>query len=170
MEVACVLVSDPELRAAGEARRLPREDIWEDELRALEGIGAALESERPGEAFFALGGLRGLHGGRRADVVAAALGAMRLPAGIAVAPTRFAAFAAARAGAGTVTPERLRDLLDPLPVAALLPRLGLGEREGEDLAETLRRLGLGTLGALAALSPARVADSFGPPPPPPQRL
>src|SRR4051812_38475358 len=44
---------DPE-RAAG---------LWEEALRRLEGIGAAPESERPGEAFFAAGGLRGLHGG-----------------------------------------------------------------------------------------------------------
>src|SRR4051794_23519759 len=163
MEVACVLIPESELRAAGEARRLPREDVWEDELRALEGIGAGVESERPGEAFFAVGGLRGIHGGRRAGVVEAALGAVDLAARIGIAPTRFAALSAARAGVGPVPPQRLHELLDPLPVATLVPRLGLGEREGEDFAETLRRLGVGTLGALTALSPSRVADRFGPP-------
>ena len=35
------------------------EDVWEDELRLLEGIGAALESERAGEAYFTVDGLRG---------------------------------------------------------------------------------------------------------------
>jgi len=163
MEVTCVLVPDSELRAVGEARRLPREDVWEDELRCLEGIGAAVESERAGEAFFALGGLRGIHGGRRTGVLAAARRALSLPVRIGVAPTRFAAFAAARADEGVVGPERLREFLDPLPIASLSPRLELGEREREGLLETLRRLGVDTLGALAALSPARVADRFGPP-------
>ena len=41
-------------------------------VRALEAIGAAVESERPGEAFFALDGLRGIHGGDGAGVLAAA--------------------------------------------------------------------------------------------------
>ena len=163
MEVACVLSLDDELRAVGEARRVPREDVWEDELRRLEGIGAALESERPGEAFFALGGLRGLYGGRREGVLAAARSALTVPVRLGVAPTRFAAFAAARDEAGTVGPRRLREFLDPLPVSILIPRLGLGERDGDDLVETLKRLGVGTLGALAALAPAKVADRFGPP-------
>jgi hypothetical protein len=32
-------------------------------VQRLEGVGAAAESERPGEAFFAVAGLRGIHGG-----------------------------------------------------------------------------------------------------------
>ena len=59
------MVGEPALQAAAEERRLPPEDVWEDELRRLEGIGAALESERAGEAFFAIDGLRGIHGGER---------------------------------------------------------------------------------------------------------
>src|SRR5438128_10739409 len=35
------------------------EALWERALRRLEGIGAAVESARPGEAFFAVEGLRG---------------------------------------------------------------------------------------------------------------
>ena len=38
------------------------ETAWEDALRRLEGIGAAVEPGRPGEAFFEAGGLRGLYG------------------------------------------------------------------------------------------------------------
>lgn len=49
-----------------------------------------------------------------------------------------------------------------LPVAALSERLGLPEQEAGKLVETLRRLGIGTLGELAALSPSHVADRFGP--------
>src|SRR3954454_5400267 len=108
MEVACILVSDPELRAVEEERKLPREDVWEDELRRLEGIGAALESERPGEAFFSAGGLRGIHGGHRAGGPPAARRALSPPAALAVAPTRFSAAAAADIGEELVTPPRLR--------------------------------------------------------------
>lgn len=49
-----------------------------------------------------------------------------------------------------------------LPVAALAGRLGLPEREAGNLVEALGRLGIGTLGELAALSPGHVADRFGP--------
>jgi protein ImuB len=52
--------------------------------------------------------------------------------------------------------------LSDLPVSALADRLGLPQREADNLVETLRRLGIGTLGELAALSPGHVADRFGP--------
>src|SRR4051794_41465230 len=38
------------------------EAAWEDALLRLEGIGAAIEPGRPGEAFFEAGGLRGVYG------------------------------------------------------------------------------------------------------------
>jgi protein ImuB len=163
MDIACVLSSDSSLRAAAEERRSSPEDVWEDELRRLEGIGAAPESERSGEAFFAIDGLRGIHGGERAGVVAAARRAVATPVRIGVGPTRFAAFAAAEEGERAVPPGALSEFLGPLPVSALAPRLGIGEREALDLVETLRRLGVTTLGALAALAPGSVADRFGPP-------
>jgi protein ImuB len=53
--------------------------------------------------------------------------------------------------------------LSDLSVSVLRDRLGLPEREAGNLVETLRRLGIGTLGELAALSPSHVADRFGPP-------
>ncbi len=52
--------------------------------------------------------------------------------------------------------------LSDLPVSALADRLGLPRREAGNLIETLGRLGIGTLGELAALSPGHVADRFGP--------
>ncbi len=162
MEIACVITPNAVLGAAAEDLGIPPEDAWEDELRRLEGIGAALECERAGETFFAVDGLLGLYGGERSGVVEAARAAADLPVRIGVAPTRFAALVAARSGE-IVPPARLRDFLAPLPVATLTPRLGLGEREAGDLAETMGRLGVTTVGALAALSPAHVADRFGPP-------
>jgi protein ImuB len=152
------------LRAAAERRRLPVEDVWEEELRRLEGIGAALESERPGEAFFVLDGLRGIHGGERAGVLAAARAALELPVRIGVAPTRFSARAAAGgASAEVVAGSVMREFLARIPVTALAPRLALAPRESESLTETMGRLGIRTLGALAALTRAQVADRFGAP-------
>jgi protein ImuB len=162
MEIACALVPEPLLCATAEERRLPVEDVWEDELRRLEEIGARVECERAGEAFFALDGLLGIHGGERAGVLAAARRATRLQVRIGVAPTRFGAFSAAGDGELVVPAPRLRDYLSHIPVPALISRLGLPPREAEGLGETMRRLGIGTLGALASLSSAQVADRFGP--------
>ena len=77
---------------------------WEAVARALEGIGAALELDRPGLAYFAADGLRGLHGGEE-GVIAAARGALGAAGGAAsgagraarvgAGPTRFCALAAA---------------------------------------------------------------------------
>lgn len=132
--------------------------------RALEAIGAAVESERAGEAFFAVGGLRGICGGDSAGVLAAAREAVAAPVRIAAAPTRFAAFAAARRGGdgAIVSPAELGGFLAPLPVSTLSIRLGGLEREGRDLVVALERLGVGTLGKLARLDPDQVADRFGP--------
>ena len=163
MEIACVLVTSAVLSAASERLRLPPEDLWEEELRRLEGIGAGLECERAGEAFFEVGGLLGLYGGERGGVLDAAAGVLRLPARIGVAPSRFAARAAAGQAERRVVPgSRLREFLARIPVAHLTPRLGLAPAEAADLAETLERLGVPTLGALAALTPAQAADRFGP--------
>ncbi|HET7121367.1 MAG TPA: hypothetical protein VFI17_08980 [Solirubrobacterales bacterium] len=119
-------------------------------LRALEGIGCAVESERPGEAFFALDGLRGLYGGSPAGVLAAAERAVGAGWWIAGGSTRFAAF---RAAAGWPRPA---------PVAALGSRLGVPEREAGELIDALERLGIRTLKEFSRLSPDQVADRFGP--------
>jgi protein ImuB len=145
-------------------------ELWDGLLGRLEGIGAAVESERPGEAFFAVDGLRGIHGGEVAGVLAAARDAAQLPVRIAAAPNRFAAFVAAGrgsrlprgAGGEAIVPRgALRRFLAPLPVTSLAARLGTSEREGAGLVTALKRLGLGTLGKLAALSADQVADRFG---------
>src|SRR6201746_72322 len=48
-------------------------------VRRLEAIGAAVESERVGEAFFAVDGLRGIHGGDSAGVLATGRGGLEGP-------------------------------------------------------------------------------------------
>jgi protein ImuB len=127
----------------------------------LEGIGAAVESERPGEAFFAVDGLRGIHGGDSAGVLAAARRALGGGPRIGTAPTRFASFAAAWKRT-SVPPSRLHVFLAPISTAILPLRLDAPGREAEQLVLTLERLGVDTLQDLSRISADRVADRFGP--------
>jgi protein ImuB len=148
-------------------------DAWERLLVRLEAIGAAVEPERPGLVCFDARGLLRLHGGssravrekkRLEGVLAAARRALRVPARYGVAPSRFAAVAAATQGRMrrpvivSGGREQARTFLAPMPVALLRARPALAE-----LPEALERLGIGTLGELAALAPAALADRFGPP-------
>lgn len=148
-------------RAAGE---------WERVVRNLEGIGAAVETDCAGEAFFAVDGLRSIWGPRREDVLARVARAIGRPARIAGAPTRFCAYAAAdasparhrRRGPQVIGAGREREFLAPLPVALLDRRLrGEGGNPGGRLVGTLERLGVRTLGDLAELPRVAVADRFG---------
>jgi protein ImuB len=216
-------------------------DAWERIVAALEGIGAAVESEHPGIAWFEEAGLRGLHGGSTETVITAARRALAAatrataspfappppapspldalaPAGgeiipfggapadiaapggggpatrglgspgggtgaarvgwigpaqggaassgagrVGAAPSRFAALAAAhraRARRPEIAPEspaRLAAYLAPLPVSLLNAR-----PEVAALPESLERFGIATLGELATLSRAHLADRFGP--------
>jgi protein ImuB len=130
-------------------------------VRALEAIGAAVESERPGEAFFALDGLRGIHEGDRGGVLLAARAAVGPGPRIGIAPNRFAAYAAAWKRVA-VAESKLHLFLAPLSVSILALRLNAPGREGEELVLTLRRLGIETLQDLSRISADRVADRFGP--------
>jgi protein ImuB len=135
---------------------------WERALSALEGIGAAVEPERPGLACFDAGALRPLHGGLEGTIVAVRR-ALPWPARIGAGPTRFCALAAAaraRPRRAEVVPgagaDAARAYLAGLSVALLRARERLA-----GLPEPLERLGIRTLGELAALSRAAVADRFG---------
>jgi protein ImuB len=139
-------------------------------VRRLEEVGAAVETEKPGEAFFALDGLRGIHGGDRAGVLAAVRGAVGREGRIGVAPTRLAAFAAAwkeprqlrgPAGAAVVPPASLRPFVAALRISILPLLLDPPRREADDLVVALGRLGVETLGELAGISADQMADRFG---------
>ncbi|MFZ0089507.1 MAG: hypothetical protein WAL63_08375, partial [Solirubrobacteraceae bacterium] len=69
-------------------------DLWERLLVRLESVGAAVEPERPGLACFDAHGLLRLHRGID-GVLGATRQALRFPARFGVAPSRFAAIAAA---------------------------------------------------------------------------
>ena len=160
--------------------------LWHAVLDRLEAIGAAVESDSAGAAFFEADGLHGLHGGDLAGVLAAAARALGPGARMGAAPCRFAAHAAAlqararrrtsaagaasgalRGGAAASGPlrgpvvvagEAARDFLAPLPVALLRTRPEL-----QALPEVFERLGIRTLGEVAALPSRAVAERFGHP-------
>ncbi|HEX5980944.1 MAG TPA: hypothetical protein VFY52_07645 [Thermoleophilaceae bacterium] len=163
--------------------------LWHAVLDRLEAIGAAVESDSAGAAFFESDGLHGLHGGDLAGVLAAAGRALGPGARLGAAPCRFAAHAAAlqararrrtsAAGAAkgplrgsaaggaargslrgpvVVAGEAARDFLAPLPVALLRTRPEL-----QALPEVFERLGIRTLGEVAALPSRAIAERFGHP-------
>jgi protein ImuB len=145
MEVTCVLIPDSALADPVEAA-----ELTERLLRGLEGIGAAVESERAGEAYFVLDGLCGLYEGERDGVLAAARAAAGREARIGIGRTRFGAWLVAG------------EWRSPAPVSTLIGWIGLPQRAARGLVETLERLGVSTLEVLAALPADRVADRFGP--------
>jgi protein ImuB len=137
---------------------------WEAVLGSLEAIGAAVEPGRPGLAWFAADGLRGLHGGDAATI-AAAQRAGRYPSGggrarIGAGPTRFCALAAALAVRSrrpvVIDAKEARRWLAGRPVGLLGFR-----QETEALVAPLGRLGVRTLGELQRLGRAALADRFG---------
>ena len=135
-------------------------DAWEQVLARLESIGAAVESPRAGHAWFDAQGLRRLHGGHLDGVLVATRRALGRPARLGAGPTRFVALAAASAARArrpvTVGAGDVRDFLASQPVGLLRHR-----SETERLPEPLERLGVATLGELAALPRGSVADRFG---------
>jgi protein ImuB len=162
MEIACVIderLATPLRPDRAGGLRSGRGDLpdplelaeaTESMLRALEALGAGVESERPGEAFFAVDGLRDLYGSSSAGVLAATRRAVGEGRAIGTGATRFAAFLAAG------------DWVRPVPVATLRARLGGCEREAGELIDALERLGIEDLKMLARLPAGQVADRFGP--------
>ena len=137
-------------------------EAWDALIARLEGIGAAVASERAGIACFDGRGLRGIHGGSVEGVVDATRRAVNRPVRVGVAPTPFAALAAASQARARrpriVKREEAQRFIAPLPVdlLRLRPRTA-------GLPPVLERLGIGTLGALAQLPRDKVADRFGAP-------
>ena len=139
--------------------------LWNAVLDRLEGVGAQVESDRAGAAYFEAAGLHGLHGGGLAGVLAAVRQVIGTGARLGVAPSRFAAHAAAlqarpRRGrrAHVVEEDAVLGFLAPLPVALLRTRPEL-----QALPEVFERLGIRTLGEITALPSRSVAERFGHP-------
>jgi nucleotidyltransferase/DNA polymerase involved in DNA repair len=135
------------------------EQAWEEIVRRLEDDGFAVEPAEPGRLYFETRLVERLYGGlERALKRALATVGSSWDARAGAAERRFAALAAAsvaRAGqALVVSDDRTRSFLAPLPLT-LLPI----ER---DRRQELEGLGVRTLGELAQLPGAAVAERLGP--------
>jgi protein ImuB len=150
-------------------------DAWERVLRRLEATGALVEPGHPGLACFEATGLRRLHGGsleavltatreglRRGAAQPASAGAVASPragsARLGAGPSRFCAIVAASTRARARRPGFIAGAADLAaePVALLRHRPELAALPIE-----LERLGILTLGAVAQLPRAAMADRFG---------
>ena len=135
------------------------EQAWEEILRRLEDAGFAVEPGGPGTVYFETKGVERLYGGLEPAMKRAlqAVGSV-WDARAGAAERRFAALAAANVArpgqALIVSDDRTRSFLAPLPLQ-LLPL----ER---DRYEELEELGVRTIGQLAGLPGAAVADRLGP--------
>jgi len=137
------------------------EQAWEQAVRTLEGIGAHVEPDRPGLAYFDAAGLLGMHGGLDGVIAAAGTALLRRPR-IGAGPTRFCALAAALAArprrARIIAECEARRYLATQPVSTLRHR-----SETEPLVPAVERLGISTLGDIVKLGAGAVADRFGEP-------
>ena len=160
---------------------------FEPVLGALDDVTPGVEVTRPGTCAFVSRGPARYFGGeaalaelvlaRTGGAIAALLAGCSedAPAGavrVGIADGPFAALLAARSGEPTriVEPGRSPEFLAPMPISVLGrrelsagPRLSSGSEsaDGAGLTEVLARLGLGTLGAFAALKTADVLARFG---------
>jgi protein ImuB len=127
-------------------------DEWDRVLAALEGIGAEVESERPGVACFDASGLLNLHGGLDGVLTVTRRALSGAPARLGPFGRGQRTLVARRGGPSAA----LAAYLAPLPIGLL------GSRpETAALPEPLERFGIRTLGELAALPRAALADRFG---------
>ena len=137
--------------------------LWHEVLDRIEGLGGAPESERAGAAFFAADGLCGLHGGDLGGVLAATRRTLGRSTRLGAAPCRFSAYCAATGA----RPRRPPFVVEEREAARFLAALPVGllrsRPELAGLPETLERLGVRTLGELAALPSRAVAERFGHP-------
>ncbi|HEY3970844.1 MAG TPA: hypothetical protein VGL79_05545 [Solirubrobacteraceae bacterium] len=160
MALGEALARCPELELAP-ADPLAVAEAWEGIVRALEGIGAAVEPAREGLAYFEADGLRGLHGSDT-HTISAARCALARPARIGAGPTRFCALAAALGS--SARRAKIVQVQAALSYLAAKPVDLLGFRDDTAaLVEPFQRLGVRTLGELGKLGRHALADRFGEP-------
>jgi protein ImuB len=140
--------------------------VFEQVIAVLAGFSPAVEAVKPGVCAFGVRGPARYFGGETvlAGKIIAAMADVGVEGRIGVADGLFAALLAARGGrpatdspatdslVTVVPPGGTAEFLAPQPVSVLVD---------QDLAGLLHRLGLRTLGDLAALSAADVASRFG---------
>lgn len=131
---------------------------------AAEGVVSGLEVSRPGILMIPAGGASRFHGSEAAlaeALVTAVVEAAGCEAGVGVADGLLAAVVAARENV-IVPAGASRDFLAPRPVSDLTQAASPRQRQAvSDLVGVLDRLGLRTLGDVAALPPGDVLARFG---------
>ena len=140
--------------------------LWGAVLDRLEGIGAQVESDHAGAAFFGAEGLHGLHGGDLAGVLAAARRALGPGARFGAAPSRFASHAAALQVRPTEGAQLTRRRRGRRSESSSLHCPYLSSAPGRSCRpcpDVLERLGIRTLGEFASLPSRAVAERFGHP-------
>src|SRR6266511_2659867 len=130
---------------------------FEPVVAAVETVAPKVEILQPGACAFPAGGAARYHGGERELVAKVAAATSRVLGGhgrcrVGIAAGVFAAGLAARHG--VIVPAG--------QVAAFLAPFGVATLDRPDLADLLTRLGLRTLGQVAALPRADLATRFGP--------
>lgn len=148
---------------------LPADDArdvraFEPVAAAVEGVVAGVEVARPGLLLLPAGGASRYHGSEEALAVALvdAVAATGYECGVGTADGLLAAVLAARTGA-VVAPGSSGAFLAGYGIGELVHATVTDEQAAQvaDLADLLQRLGLRTLGAVAALPAASVHARFG---------
>jgi len=145
-------------------------------LTAVTAFCPAVEAVEPGVCAFGARGPARYFGGETALAarITAAIADLCFESQAGVADGLFAAYLAARAAGApradtasgicpvlVIPPGRTPEFLARQPVSALAGQDATADLAGQDFAALLSRLGLHTLGDLAALSPDDVASRFG---------
>src|SRR3954447_23045540 len=94
MRVGEALARCPDLRLVAADPEATR-GYWNALLDRLESLGAAVESDDPGVAYFEARGIERLHGGHLEGVLAAVRRSLPASIRLGLAPCRFAAYAVA---------------------------------------------------------------------------
>ena len=132
--------------------------VFQQTLASLQGVSDQVEGAELGTAYVGLDGLEAMYGGE-ARLVTALLNAVPqyLAPRVGVGQAKFPAYVAARSGralGAAQVPSDVASFLSLHPVEIL--------SISDDMKEELRRFGFHTLGDLAAMPVAVIADRFGP--------
>jgi len=154
----------------------PAAQLFDQVLTAMTAFCPGVEAVEPGVCAFGARGPARYFGGEAALAgrITAAVADLGLESRVGVADGLFAARLAARAARAdtdrpvlVIPPGRTAEFLAQQPVSVLAGQDSVGQgsvgqdRAGQDLAGLLTRLGLRTLGDLAALPARDVASRFG---------
>ncbi len=136
--------------------------FFEPVAAAVDALAPGVEVLRPGLLVLAAQGPTGYFGGEAAaaEHLVDEVAGVGVECQVGIADALSTAVIAARAGR-LVPPGHGAEFLAPLAVAELASEPSMAAPERADLTDLLRRFGLPTIGAFAALSAAAVASRFG---------